>query len=84
MKSPAGGGPVVPLATNLNFPAGLAADGVNVYYSTGDGEIAKIPVGGGTATVLARGEQGTVRLAVDDSFVYWNNTCFGTIKKIAK
>jgi hypothetical protein len=80
---PSGGGGVTQLVTGLDYPEGIAIDGTNVYWADQTG-ISKMPIGGGATTVLASGEQGAVNVKVDDTDVYWVNSCFGTVKKIAK
>jgi hypothetical protein len=79
---PAGASTVVTLASNVNQPVELASDGQDIYWNDPAG-ISRVPIGGGTPTlVVADSIVGNVR--VDATDVYWTNTCFGTIKKIAK
>ncbi len=84
MAFPANASAPVALVGSTNVTAAaIAVDGVNVYWVDGD-SIMKVPVGGGAATTLVTGEQGAADLKVDATDVYWVNSCFGTVKKIAK
>jgi hypothetical protein len=62
-----------PLATMLNGPYKIAADGARVYWTDrGDGTVMSIAPGVSTvAKVLATGESGPGGIAVDAMDVYW-------------
>ena len=73
MSVPASGGPVtilVPPDPSYNV-ATLAVDCVNVYYTTTNGILARIPVDGGTPTTLATSVGAALQLAVDADRVYF-------------
>ncbi len=59
----------------------VAADGVNVYFTTSDGMVAQIPVAGGAVTTLATGQANPVLLGltVSATNVYWAASADGTI-----
>jgi hypothetical protein len=38
-----------------------------------DGSVMKVPIGGGTPTVLASGQTGAASIAVDATSVYWTD-----------
>jgi uncharacterized protein DUF5050 len=64
--------PVV-LALGQNTPQGIAVDATNVYWTTSDGNVMKVPVGGGSPTTLATGQSNPFGIAVDATRVYWAN-----------
>jgi len=69
----ANGGPTTVLVSpdpNLSVET-LTVDCVNVYYSTTDGRLAQVPIGGGTSTTLATGVQQSMQIAVDADRVYF-------------
>ncbi len=72
MMAPAAGGNAVVIATGQNFPFSLAVDSTNVYWSSarGTGAIVKMPLTGGTPTILAS-STGMNRIAVDTTSVYF-------------
>ena len=50
----------------------LAVDGTNLYWTEDlNGTVMKVPLAGGTPTVLASGQYGAVGIAVDATNVYW-------------
>lgn len=63
----------VALAIGQNNPGGLAVDAVNVYWTTTDGNVVKVPIDGGNTTVLASGQKSPRGVAVDALNVYWVN-----------
>ncbi|HEY1954490.1 MAG TPA: hypothetical protein VGH28_02740 [Polyangiaceae bacterium] len=58
--------------------AGLATDGATLYF-TGEGQVRKMPVGGGASVVVADGQARPYSVAVDESCVYWSNLGDGTV-----
>lgn len=71
------------LVSGLSYAGSIASDGVDVYFTDSLG-LRKVPVAGGTPSVVAQGEVGAINVKVDDTSVYWVNSCFGTVKKIGK
>jgi hypothetical protein len=77
-----GGSPSVLFApANGNSVSALATDGSNVYFTTTDGIVGRVPLGGGTAVTLATGQGNPTLfgLAVNSSNVYWASGANGTI-----
>ncbi len=72
---PTAGGTVKVVASNLPYLSDFVVDETNVYFSEQDtGNIMKMPVAGGTATLLASGYVGSYNiLALDSVHVYWIN-----------
>jgi hypothetical protein len=88
-----GGGTVTQLASGQDEPEGIATDGINVYWTsrTNTGSVNKVPVAGGTATVLADNQGGPWAIVVDQpaadagasqAFVYWTNYNDNNIQKV--
>jgi hypothetical protein len=82
-----GGGAPVELASGFGFagesPGGIVVDANDVYWTTGvNGDVTKVPVGGGAATMLATGPTAGMAIAVDSQFVYWFGGS-GTLWKVA-
>jgi hypothetical protein len=61
----------VALAIGQHNPHGIAVDATNVYFTTSDGNIVKVPIEGGATTVLASGQVSPADIAVDGTRVYW-------------
>jgi len=66
----------ITLASGQYMPNCLAVDGVNVYWTTSEGNVMSVPTGGGTPTVLASKQGLPFGIAVDraSSTVYWVRT----------
>jgi hypothetical protein len=72
LSVPLGGGATTTLATGLDTPSALAADGTNVYWvSPTQGTVMKVPVGGGAITTLAWNQDDPTDIALDATSVYW-------------
>jgi hypothetical protein len=87
LKAPLAGGSQTQLAQIMAVGGGstsLAVDGIAVYWMAGDGNVTKVPVGGGAPVVLGTGTGGTGRVAVDATSVYWTVGVWGTVMKAAK
>jgi len=54
----------VALAIGQHTPQGIAVDATNVYFTTSDGNVVKIPIDGGATTVLASGQGSPMDIAV--------------------
>jgi outer membrane protein assembly factor BamB len=71
--APLSGGAPVPIGPSA---AAIAVDATDVYFVNSDqtdvGGVSRVPIGGGTPTVLASGRSGSLAgVAVDDANVYW-------------
>jgi hypothetical protein len=69
------------LATNADYPFGIAVDSTSVYWvnqawdaPTPSGSVMKIGVTGGTLVTLASGQPQPQAVALDANNVYWVNT----------
>jgi hypothetical protein len=67
------GGAVSPVASAPASIGGgpLAIDATRVYWADPSGAVYAAPLSGGTATLLATGQDNVDAIAVDDSAVYW-------------
>ena len=78
-----GGQPTV-LASAQPGPYHLALDSVSAYWTTADGTVVKVSIGGGPTTTLADGQSPTGGIAVDGANVYWTNVSGdGSIRRCA-
>ena len=70
---PAGGGAVRVVASGLPFLSDFVVDGTNLYFSEQDsGNIERMPLTGGSTTMLANGLHGSYNiLALDGVNLYW-------------
>ena len=70
---PINGGPVGSLAsTQASIGGGpVAVDATRVYWADSSGAVYAAPQSGGTATLLATGQDNVDAIAVDESAVYW-------------
>lgn len=59
------------LARDLEDVNALAADEAHVFFSTSQGDVNVLPVGGGTPTTFSSGPTGKTSLALDATSVYW-------------
>ena len=83
-KVPRGGGTPVMVALSPDFSAyEIAVDATDIYWA-GYNKIGKAPIGGGSVTTFATGQQGAMSIAVDATNVYWLNTDGGALMKLAK
>ncbi len=57
----------------VNAPAGIAVDGVNVYFTsdTGAGAVLLVPLAGGTPSTFAAGQGYPNTIALDPQNAYW-------------
>lgn len=62
--------PVV-LAEHQSEPLSLTTAGGRVYWTTGDGKVQSVPVGGGPMTTHATGQTGPRSVIVDGGNLYW-------------
>jgi hypothetical protein len=73
MKLPLAGGTAIKLASDTSSILSVAVDATSVYWVTGPA-LKKMPIGGGTPTVLANAgasTEGAMGVAVDATSVYW-------------
>jgi len=88
MSVPIGGGEVAAIASGLTDPEYLVVDGATIYVTTGDVEVATIPLGGGPVTPISESStctpQDPFAVVTDGAFVYWTNTLAGTVLKMGK
>jgi len=93
MSVPTEGGAAAVIATSLNTPHGLAADGQTVYWSDGSGNVISTAPetggAGGEVAVVPPSDPGRsyiepVAIAVDATTLYWMDWSFVTILAMAK
>lgn len=81
----ASGDPIALFAEDCNDAGGarcigdVATDGDFVYFTSKLGEVRKVPVSGGSATTIAKGQARPFAVTVDDRCVYWSNLDDGTV-----
>jgi hypothetical protein len=78
-KVPRAGGSGVTLLSDARAYS-VGTDGSFVYFSGSDVSLQRVPVEGGTPSVLAMNASGSA-LTVRDGFVYWSNYQTGTINR---
>jgi hypothetical protein len=83
MQAPLGGGPAKTLTSAAGPGEGLAVDADAIYFATGRG-IMKVPLTGGTTTVLSSWP--AAGIAIDTAYVYFTNfdAAEGAVRKVAK
>jgi hypothetical protein len=62
---------LITLASGQNSPNSIAVDSTKVYWTTHDGNVMKVPLGGGDSTTLVSGQEYPGSIAVDSTSVYW-------------
>ncbi|APR84845.1 Putative serine/threonine-protein kinase pknH [Minicystis rosea] len=83
--SKADGADAKALATEQASPQGIAVDDTSVYWANrDDGTINKVPLAGGSVTVVAAGQATPIKIALDASHVYWANYDGDAIMKAPK
>jgi hypothetical protein len=96
MQVAIGGGSPVVLASALDNPHSLAVDATSVYWANAgtyqvgppesyanNGTVMKVPIGGGSATTLASGQNAPTGIAVDAANAYWtNDNQSGSVMKV--
>jgi hypothetical protein len=83
-QAPLDGGPAILLASEQQYPGGIAVDDASVYFTTYDGgTVVKVPIGGGAPQVLASTRTDPFTLVVDSKYVYWDDAA-GEVLKVAK
>ncbi|HZO14078.1 MAG TPA: hypothetical protein VFB62_12490 [Polyangiaceae bacterium] len=53
-------------------PDAIAVDGEDVYFSTKDGFIKRVPIDGGTAGIVASGHYAVPAIALSDQLMWWS------------
>ena len=76
------GAGIATVATGQAIPVEFAADGSNVYWTTGDA-VMKAPRAGGAASAVVKGTDRSISVALDERNVYWTDRG-GRIQKVAK
>jgi hypothetical protein len=65
------GGTAATLASRLSQPQGLTVNGTGVYWTTGHGEVMRVPAAGGASVTIAAGQSNPYAMASNDVSVYW-------------
>ena len=65
---------------------GVAVDATHVYWADHvyDGSVGRVPRGGGPSITLAPGKKGPIRVAVDDTDLYWTEYYSNEVRAVAK
>jgi hypothetical protein len=73
--------PVV-LAEPVYFGRRLALDPVNLYWTSADGTVRRMPLAGGPTTEIAAGQDDLFDIAVDAQGVYWTEGNGGAVRSL--
>jgi hypothetical protein len=84
---PTGGGSVQPVAAAGGGPDPIAADGLNVYWSsqvgcTNQSPVYQAAIDSGSVTVLATMQGCPRSIAIDSSYVYWTESVGGNLRRV--
>jgi hypothetical protein len=75
------------IARQQNRPRGLAADATHVYWVTTDatdGQVLRVPKGGGTPEALVSNLKNPREIALDDEHAYFTSYADGTVQRVKK
>ena len=72
---------VTTLASNQNYPSGIATNGKSVYWTVNN-TVNQIAVGGGSPLPLASHQSVPSAIATDGVNVYWTDAGIGTVNQI--
>ncbi len=80
-RIPLGGGTLETLYERDGFADGVAVDARSVFATFAQGEVMRLPLGGGEPSFVANTVSGPTHLAVDDSCIYWTATGEGSPRR---
>lgn len=72
------------VASSVDDPRGLAVDESHVYWTTGGGDVQRVPKSGGAVETLAEHQDTPGALAVDATHLYWVNDATGRVMRLSK
>jgi hypothetical protein len=90
MAMPKSGGTITTLASNQDFPSGIAVHGGWVYWTNYDtagtggtksGAVMRVSTTGGTPQVIAQGQSFPWAVVADDTSAYWTCNGSGVLRK---